>query len=175
MLLWLHAPGESDPDAVIKQWQAICDRDGLILVVPTAEDVNHWERTELEYLGRLVQRVMRQYRPDPRRVVVFGQGGGGGMAYLLALPNRNVFTGIATTAAPLPRQVRVPDSEPAQRLAIFAGLSTDATAVEIVQGLKKLSDAAYPVSPITMTDPTGRLTDAQREELARWIDTLDRF
>ena len=100
MLLWLHAPGDADPDAVIKQWQPICDRDGLILVVPTAQDKNQWERTELDYLGRLMLRLVRQYRPDPRRVVVYGQAGGGGLAYLAALPNRNVFAGVAASAAP---------------------------------------------------------------------------
>jgi serine protease Do len=175
LLLWLHAPGESDPEAVIKEWQPICDRDGLVLVVPTAEDVKQWDRTELEYLGRLAQRAVRQYRPDPRRVVAFGQGGGGGMAYLLALPNRQVFTGIAATSAPLPRQIQVPDSEPAQRLAIFAGLGADALTADISQGLKKLSDAGYPVTPVSETNPGGALTDSQRNELARWIDTLDRF
>ncbi|MEX2316362.1 MAG: PDZ domain-containing protein [Pirellulales bacterium] len=175
VLLWLHAPGESNPDEVIKQWQPICDRDGLVLVVPTAENVKQWERTELEYLRALVERVVRQYKPDPRRIVVHGQGGGGGMAYLLALPSRDVFTGVATTAAPLPRQIRVPDSEPAQRLAVWSGLPSDASAADIAQGLKKLAEGGYPVSTTTVIDVVGRLADAERGELARWIDTLDRF
>jgi serine protease Do len=176
LILWLHAPGESDPEAVIKQWQPICDRDGLILVVPTAEDVKQWERTELEYLGRLVERVIRQYRPDPRRIVVYGQAGGGGMAYLLALPNREVFTGIAATLAPLPRQVRVPDSEPAQRIAIYAGLPADAgQSAELKQGLQKIATAGYPITMATIADAAGKLSAKECDDLARWIDTLDRF
>jgi serine protease Do len=176
VLLWLHAPGESKPDDVIGDWKSICDRDGLILVVPTAEDVKQWERTELEYLRRLVERVVRQYRPDPQRMVVFGQGGGGGMAYLAGLAGREVFTGLATTAAALPRQVKPPDSEPAQRLAIFAGLPKDpAVAAEINSGLQKFSEAGYPISTLAITENAGRLTEAEREQLARWIDTLDRF
>jgi serine protease Do len=175
VLIWLHAPGESNPEEVIKHWQPICDRDGLVLVVPTAEDVKQWERTELEYLQALTERVLRQYKPDPRRIVVYGQGGGGGMAYLLALSGRSIFTGVATTAAPLPRQIKVPDSEPALRLAVWSGLPGDASSADIAQGLKKLVDGGYPVSTTTVADLGGRLADAERDELARWIDTLDRF
>jgi poly(3-hydroxybutyrate) depolymerase len=176
MLLWLHAPGDADAKAIIAAWQPICDRDGLLLVVPTAADAGHWERTELEYLRRLCEQVVRQYKPDPHRVVVYGQGGGGAMAWLLALSSRDILRGVATTAAPLPRQVRVPENEPAQRLAVFAGFSGDeSTAAQIAQGLEKLDDAGYPVTMITNRDRSGRLSDEEREELARWIDTLDRF
>lgn len=176
LLLWLHAPGEADAKAIITAWQPICDRDGLLLVVPTAADAGKWERTELEYLRRLTERVVRQYKPDPRRVVVYGQGGGGAMAWLLALSSRDIFRGVATTAAPLPRQIRVPENEPAQRLAVFAGLSGDeGAATQIAQGLTKLADAGYPVTTITNLDRAGRLSDEEHEQLARWIDTLDRF
>ncbi len=176
LLIWLHAPGESKPDDVIAAWKPICDRDNLVLVVPTAEDVKQWERTELEYLSRLTERLLRQYRPDPRRVVVFGQGGGGSMAYLLGLAMRERFSGIAATAVALPRQVKVPDGDPALRLAIFAGLTSDAAlAADISQGLQKLSEVGYPVSTIATADATGRLAEADRAELARWVDTLDRF
>jgi poly(3-hydroxybutyrate) depolymerase len=176
VLIWLHAPGEDNAEEVIRAWQPICDRDSLVLVVPSAADASRWERTELEYLRRLAERVIRQYKPDPRRVVVFGRGGGGAMAWLLGLSSRDLFRGIATSAAPLPRQIRVPENEPAARLAIFAGLSADdAIAAQIVRGLDELADAGYPVSTITAADGAGRLSDSQREELARWIDSLDRF
>ncbi len=176
MLLWLHAPGDADAKEIIAAWQPICDRDGLVLVVPTAANAGHWERTELEYLRRLCEQVVRQYKPDPHRVVVYGQGGGGAMAWLLALSSRDILRGVATTAAPLPRQVRVPENEPAQRLAVFAGLSGDeSTTAQIAQGLEKLAEAGYPVTTITNLDRSGRLSDEEREELARWIDTLDRF
>jgi hypothetical protein len=176
VLLWVHPPGESNPDEVIRQWQPICDRDGLILVMPTAADVAQWERTEVEYLARLVQRVIRQYRPDRQRIVVYGRGGGGGMAYLLAFAGRSVFTGVATSDAPLPRQIRVPDSEPALRLAVAAGLAGDDTAnLPTRQGLEKLSAAGYPVTTINLQAAGGLLGEAERNELARWIDSLDRF
>jgi hypothetical protein len=45
----------------------------------------------------------------------------------------------------------------------------------MARGLKSVQDAGYNVTTITTSTNTGQLSDAQREELARWIDTLDRF
>ena len=60
-----------------------------------AAEANRWDRTELEYLGRLVARVVNQYKVDPARVVVYGQGSGGAMAWLLGLSGRSVIRGLA--------------------------------------------------------------------------------
>jgi len=107
---------------------------------------------------------------------VFGQDGGGAMAYLLALVSRDVFTGVATSGAALPRTMRVPPNDPATRLAVYAGLpSDDARLAQIRQGLKKLSDAGYPVTTTAVTDARGQLSSDDEQHLARWIDTLDRF
>ncbi|MCI0335588.1 MAG: PDZ domain-containing protein [Planctomycetes bacterium] len=175
-LLWLHPPGELNADDVIRQWQNVCDRDGVLLVVPKAADENRWERTELEYLRRLTERVVAEYAVDPHRVVICGQDGGGAMAWLLGLASRDVFRGIAALAAPLPRQAKVPLNEPSQRLAILAAMpAAKESAAQIARGLNELSDSGYPVTTISATEKSGKLTDAQRDELARWIDTLDRL
>jgi poly(3-hydroxybutyrate) depolymerase len=130
----------------------------------------------LEYLRRLVERVVQQYHVDPHRVVASGEAGGGAMAYLLALSNRDLFTGVATWSAAVPRTIRVPTNQPTARLAILAGLPPDSRQLaQIRVGLKKLTDAGYAVSMLSQADPAGRLTDDDRQQLARWIDTLDRF
>jgi serine protease Do len=175
-LLWLHPPGAADADGVISEWQSICDRDGIVLVVPTSADASRWERTEVEYLRRLSERVIAEHKVDSRRVVVHGQGGGGAMAFLLGLSSRDLFRGIATSAAALPRQINVPANEPSQRVPIIAAIpGAKDIAAQIAQGLEKLSEAGYPVTTMTTSDATGKLTVAQREELARWIDALDRI
>jgi hypothetical protein len=175
-LIWLHAPGASKPDDVIAEWKAVCDRDGILLVVPTSADASRWERTEVEYLRRLSERVIADFKVDSRRVVVYGQGGGGAMAWLLGLSSRDLFRGIGTSSAALPRRIDVPANEPSQRVAIFSAVPTaKETAAQIGQSLKKLSEAGYPVTAITTAEAAGKLIDADREELARWIDTLDRL
>lgn len=175
-LLWLQAPSEAKPADLIQQWQSTCDRDGILLIVPTPKDADHWERTDLEYLRRLTERVVTQYKIDSHRLVVGGQGNTGAIAWPLGLASRDLFRGIATSAATLPRQVRVPPTDAALRLAVFAAIppKKDAAA-PITQGLQKVADAGYNVATITTVNTTGQLSDAERNELARWIDTLDRF
>jgi serine protease Do len=176
VLLWLHAPGEPPNEELFQKWQSICDRDGLLLVAPSSSDESRWERTELEYLRRLSERVLADHQVDPRRIIVFGHEGGGAMAYLLALVSRDLFTGVATSAAALPRTVDPPNAQPTARLAVFAGLPTDPSRLAQVQlGLKKLIDAGYPVTAVTIASPGGNLTADEREQLSRWIDALDRF
>jgi hypothetical protein len=99
------------------------------------------------------------------------------MAWLLGLAGRDLIRGIAIFAEPLPRQFRVPQNEPTQRLAIFATVpsTTDAAALQIAAGLQKLVDAGYAVSTVTTAADAQGLSESQREELARWIDSLDRF
>jgi serine protease Do len=177
LLLWLRGPGDADVNEVLGQWKAICDRDGVLLLLPTAAETGRWERTELEYLSRLTERVLSQYKIDRHRVVVFGQEANGAMAWLLGLASRDLFRGIATFGAPLPRQIRVPNNEPAQRLAIFSAIppSGDARSIQIAEGLQKLAESGYTVTTFATASDSHRLSDPQREELARWIDTLDRF
>jgi hypothetical protein len=70
----------------------------------------------------------------------------------------------------------VPANEPGQRLAIFASIpGADEGTLQVAQGLQKCSDAGYPVTTAIPAATAGNLSSSDREELARWIDTLDRF
>jgi serine protease Do len=175
-LFWLAAPTDAKPDDVIGQWQTICDRDGIMLIVPSAAGKDQWERPELEYLRRLSEHVVTQYKIDPHRMVIYGQAKGGAIAWPLALSSRVLFRGVATSATPLPRPLRVPPNEPSQRIAIFAALPANKeSASPISSGLRKFADAGYNIATITTISATGQLSDDERNQLARWIDTLDRF
>jgi serine protease Do len=176
VLLWMRGSSDTKADDIIQRWQSICDLDGIILAVPTAAENARWERTDLVYLRRLLERVVSQFKIDPQRVVVFGQESGGAMAWLAGLASRDIVRGLATSASPLPRQIRLPQNEPTLRLAIFAAIPTNKEAgAPIAQGLEKAVDAGYNVTTTSTMDATGSLSDSQREELARWIDSLDRF
>jgi serine protease Do len=175
-LIWLQSPSDAKPEATIKQWQSICDRDGILLVVPSPAESEHWERNELDYLRRLVEHISAKYQIDPNRLVAAGQGNGGSLAWVLALANRDLFHGAAVIAAPLPRAVRVPQNEPTQRLSILAALpASKEAAVPVSLGLKKVADAGYNITTITTANAAGQLSDDERDQLARWLDSLDRF
>jgi serine protease Do len=174
-VLWLQTPANAKPADAIRDWQAICDRDGIVLIVPAPAKADHWEKTDLEYLHRLVERVNTQYKVDPRRVIVAGQGTAGAIAWPLAFVSRETIRGIAIIAAPLPRQIKVPENDAARRLAVLAALPAKKEAsAAIAAGLKKVAEAGYSVATLT-TNTAGQLSTSEREELARWIDTLDRF
>ncbi len=176
LLVWLQAPGEMKPDEIIHQWQTICDRDGVLLIVPTPVEAGNWERTDLDYLRRLTDRAIAQYKIDPRRTVVYGHGKGGTIAWLVALSSRDLCHGVAVSLAPLPRPLKLPQNEPAQRLAVLAAIPANKEAsAQITLGLHKLSDAGYNVATFTTANAAGQLSDDDRNQLARWIDTLDRF
>jgi len=175
-LLWLQGPNDTKPDEVIQEWQSICDRDGVMLIIPSPAGKDQWERAEIEYLRRLSEHVTAQYKIDPHRLVVYGQGKGGTIAWPLAFSSRDLFRGIATAATPLPRPLRVPPNEPSLRFAIFAALpASKESATPISLGLRKFADAGYNVTTITSAGTNGQLSDDERNQLARWIDTLDRF
>lgn len=175
-IVWLQGPSDAKPDDVIREWQSICDRDGILLIIPSPAGKDQWERPEIEYLRRLTERVIAQYKIDPHRMVVYGQGKGGAIAWPLALSGRDVFRGIATSATPLPRPLRVPPTEPSQRFAIFTALpASKESAAPISLGLRKFADAGHNVATITTASSSGQLSDDERNQLVRWIDTLDRF
>lgn len=175
-LLWLQSQKDLKPADIIRQWQSICDRDGLLLIVPTPKNGDHWERPDLEYLHRLAEQVIAKFRIDPRRFVVGGHGSTGSIAWPLTFASREMVRGIATSAAALPRQVQVPPNDPGQRLAVYAAVPPNKdAAAPISQGLKKVADAGYNVTTITTVATKGELSEAERGELARWIDTLDRL
>jgi hypothetical protein len=72
--------------------------------------------------------------------------------------------------------LRVPPNEPSQRFAVFAALpASKETAAPISLGLRKFADAGHNVATITTASASGQLSDDERNQLARWIDTLDRF
>ncbi|MCC7476251.1 MAG: PDZ domain-containing protein [Pirellulales bacterium] len=175
-LLWIQSRGEAKPAEVIRQWQPECERLGIMLLVPQPKSSDHWERTDLEYLSRLMQAASAKYKVDPHRVVVGGRGNAGAICWPLALADRRQVRGILSVASPLPRQVQVPPNDPALRLAVFAVIppKKDQAAV-ISEGLKKIADAGYNVATRTKATPAVELSEDERAELARWIDALDRF
>ncbi len=176
VVLWIQSSADSKPDDTIRKWQSICDRDGIIFMIPTAKDADHWERTDLEYLHRLLQQVTTKYQTDPRRIVVGGVGNVGALAWPLAMASRSTVRGVIAIAAMPPRQLQIPPNDPARRLAVFAAIPPKKdTAAAFGQSLKTVSDAGYNVSTLTTNDVTGNLNELNLEELARWIDTLDRF
>ena len=176
VLVWIHAAAEFDRDATVAAFRSLCDQYGVILVLPKAQDLSRWTRTEVEFIGKAVADVMGTYNVDPTRVVAGGYEAGGAMAYLTALANLDTIRGVVPVDAPLPRLVRVPANDPLKRLALFSiAAGRSQVADRLAATSKAWAEAKFPVTELSLQEDEKRLGDTERVELFRWLDTLDRI
>jgi serine protease Do len=176
VVVWLHAPGGFKQEELMERWKPLCDENDLILLAPKSADRARWQPTEARFVRRVLDDILKNYRVDASRVVVHGHEGGGAMAYLVGLTNRDVVRAVAAVDAPLPRVSELPETDPVERLAFYTTLAakTDATpAVEA--GIKRLRDMKFPVSVHEVGDQPRYLTTEELQQLVRWFDSLDRI
>ncbi len=176
VVLWLHVAGDDESDTIVEQWKVFCDQHDLIFVAPKSTDPSRWQRTDTEYLRKLLDSVAATYTVDRSRVVVHGQEAGGAMAYTIAWRNRELIRGVAVVNAPLPRKRSVPPNDPVHRLAVYSAKGAQAVSLTRIDlGVSKLREARYPVTVVNLSDETHYLNADELADLARWIDALDRF
>jgi hypothetical protein len=179
LLVWLGNGEKTSNEALTAVWKAVCDRDGLALILPAPADAKGWSSDDAEYLARLLVASAARLGADPRRIVLAGEGKAGQLAYAIGLRARKLVRGIAVIDSPLPRVLELPQNSPAQRLAVLSVETQNAPLTLLIhQDLKKLADAGFPASQVVRRDPPAagdRLDATTRATIARWIDGLDRF
>ena len=183
VLVWLHPPGknkEKDFDNFWQSWQFPCEDYHIILICPAAEsERGGWTQSESEFVQEAVRTVSENYTVDRRRIIAHGMDQGGEMAFALGFRSRGLFRGVATTGAALPSNPR--DKVATQPLSFFLIVGDKDPLRDAVKETKaKLLEKKYPV--IYREIPNlgrqyidGRLGIDTLEELARWIDSLDRL
>src|SRR5262249_17835825 len=77
--VWLHAPGGFKSDELVALWKPLCEKYGFILLAPKSSDRTKWQPTEVPFIRRVLDNVMKTYSIDPARVVVHGHEGGGAL------------------------------------------------------------------------------------------------
>jgi serine protease Do len=173
LLLWLHGPGEKDVKRIAERWKPACDASGLIFVIPKAT-ADHWRGTDLELIRTLTSQIKAAYTIDPARVVIGGDDLGGTLAYVAAFSNSGAYPGVATVNAVM--ACRPPECEPDARLAFFvARPSGDPLGERIDISVHLLRELNHPVTVKDLGQQKRPLSGEEMEELARWIDTLDRI
>jgi serine protease Do len=176
VVVWLHAPGAFKPQELVDRWRALCEQHDLILLAPKSTDPANWQATDVRLVRRFLDEVIKNYTIDPARVAVHGHEGGGALAYLFGLSNREVVRAIAAVDAPLPRLVQPPETDPLNRLAVYTTLATESERTRAVQaGIDRLRALKYPVSVKEIGQQPRDLLPDELAELARWIDSLDRL
>jgi len=183
VLVWLHPPGknkEKDFDNFWQSWQFPCEDYHIILICPKAEsERGGWTQSEAEFVQEAVRTVSDSYTIDRRRIIAHGMDQGGEMAFALGFRSRGLFRGVATTGSALAGNPR--DKVATQPLSFFLVVGDKDPLRDAVKETKtKLVEKKYPViyreiQNLGRQYIDGRLGIDTLEELARWIDSLDRL
>ncbi len=176
LLVWLHPPGKFVVDEWVNRWKQRAQDQDLIVMAPQPADEQRWDGSEIEFVRKAMDEVIRTYTIDRTRVVVHGFQAGGSMAYYVAMTQRDLVRGLAPIAAPLPMRMGRPTTDPVQPLMIFSVSSEQSdAATRIAAGERLLVQAAFPVISRVLGGAERDLNEQELDELIRWIDTLDRF
>ena len=175
LIVYLPAPGKFDRDELVDRWKELGEASDLIVLAPQPKSDKQWTRTEVEFIRKPVDQAIATYNIDPTRVVVYGHQAGGAMAYLTAFQSPELFSGVIAVDAGLPARMQLPDNGPISRIAIYTTLVKSSRLAERVnQGIEKFREMKYPVTVKEVPLPRD-LNEDEIDELARWIDALDRI
>ncbi len=175
MMLWIHPGGDTMEATMIKQWASVCERRGIILVGPKADQVGRWTPGEAKFVEGLVAHIREKYTIDPQRIFVHSQGSGVPMACLLTTRHREIIRGAVLAGGPF--QGPVADHEPDFRQQFhFVCGEDDKALAPVKKSVDALRKVKFPVSLTTVKGLGAKYpTDAEIDEIGRWADCLDRI
>ncbi|MDA7949910.1 MAG: PDZ domain-containing protein [Pirellulaceae bacterium] len=162
--------------ALSKKWRPYCEERNWILLAIEPTDHRGWGPTEGDVIQKIVQRQLGRYTIDPARTLLYGEGASGAMAYMTGFAQRSWCRGIIAIEAELPMSRAVLQNDPIERLAIYYGAhkKTEETA-SVLAGLAK---QFFPITEKEFSRQkrgNEKVTDAEFDEIAQWIDALGRF
>ena len=98
----------------------------------------------------------------------------GRVASLLAFRNLDTFRAWAAVDSPL--AAPPPEIDPAHRFAVYMATAKKARQAKAVESsLEKIREQSIPLTLKNLGDEPRPLTNEELEELARWLDMLDRM
>jgi serine protease Do len=176
VVIWLHKPGAFDKDALMERWKDACEKHDLIVLAPQSADPARWLPTEVEFIRKAYDDLAGRYTIDPQRVVVHGHDAGGAMALLTAFAHREVIRGAASVEAGVPSRVTPPANDPLERLALYFTTAAGSRLKDrVAEQAEQLREMGYPVTMHDLGAQSRYLNAQEVEELARWVDSLDRL
>jgi poly(3-hydroxybutyrate) depolymerase len=176
IIVWLHGSGGIKQAELVERWKPLCDQHDFILVAPKSSDRDRWQPTEARFVRRAVDDVLKNYSVDRSRVVVHGHEGGGAMAYLVGMANRDLLRAVAAVDSPLPRVAQMGETDPGERMAFYAAIATKSeTTAAVEAGIARLRALKFPVTVHQLGEQGRYLTTEELEQLVRWFDSLDRI
>lgn len=175
LLVWLHPSNTTMEATMYREWKTICEQRGIILLAPKTSTRTGWTPNHAEYVRDVVADFREKYNVADSRTAVHGLGNGGEFAASVAFRFPELFRGIALASAPLKNAP--PEHSPEFQVQFHLIYGDRDPAGALVQktaaGLSKLK------FPVTLRKANGHRagyppSDAV-EEMARWLDALDRL
>jgi hypothetical protein len=175
VVIWPQVSAKSSTDALIDAWKPMCDAGDLIFLAPQSAERDGWRPGELEFIRKVLADVATKHNVDPARTVIVATDTSAPIAWRAALAARGSISGIVASDAP-PTGVTIPSADPGRSFATYVLRYADSPGVRRLDAT--IRDLRAKKHSVTVKDLPGRpspLTEAHREEIARWIDVLDRL
>jgi serine protease Do len=174
LVVWIH-PGRDTMEAdITKFWRPLCDEKGIILLAPKAKQPLAWNVDESEFVKDAVELMLSKYSIDKSRVMLHSMTTGGPFAYQLAFKERDLFHAACVVQTPL--MAPPPDNEPEHRLQfLLYSFANDAQHKAVLNTATGLQGMKYPVTVRTIEDGKTEYPENYADEIARWLDALDRI
>lgn len=109
LVLVLHGGGGNGL-RMLKRWQSVAQREGLIIVAPNAEK-NTWnavgccgqgqqqQNADVAFIQQVLKSIQQNYSIDPYHIYIVGFSNGGMLTYQLIAQNRTPFAAAAVVSA----------------------------------------------------------------------------
>ena len=168
VLVWVPPPGIVNRNDIEKKWTPLARKWNTIIVVPQSANVQSWNPSEAEFIGKALARLEKQNPFDRQRVAVAGKGAGGVMATFTAFQNRETFRGMVAVDTAIPGRLPGLQSTPTQRLHLLVLTSNGFALLDDVEtAVEAFGKLGFPV--LHQED----FSDVESHVL-RWVHMLDR-
>ncbi len=175
LLVWIHPTATSMEATIFNRWKSVCDHRGILLLAPKSKSGRNWTENETEYVRDVVKDFSATYKVAADRIAIHGFDDGGVFAATVAFEHRELFSGVILAGTGLRKAPpeNLPDFR--QQLLLVSGANDPVTrlvdlTVDAIRGLK------FPVTQIKLDDLGHEYPkDESIDQLARWLDSLDRI
>ena len=175
LIVWIAPGRDSMEAALLSRWQKICAQRRLLIVAPIPGEGPDFSPNDLVGAWRVVEHFLKEYRVDRNRLVIHSFARGGAFASVLAFENHEQVRGLALVSSVL--QVPPPEVHPSYPFRFFFSIGQGDRAEEILsRRVEILHEMKYAVTvQKTPSRERSYLDPEEVDELARWIDSLDRI
>lgn len=175
LLVWTHPTASSMEATIYNRWKSVCDHRGILLLAPKSKSGRNWTANETEYVRDVVRDFSATYNVAADRIAIHGFDDGGVFAATVAFEHRELFSGIILAATGLRKALpeNLPDFR--QQLLLVSGAKDPITRlVDLTAGA--IRGLKFPVTQLKLDDLGHEYPkDESIDQLARWLDSLDRI